>query len=179
MIQSEFERDPESDLADLRGNQDLITTARSIFRSGSEVGENVAQEGASAVGKTLTNVTSTASELVGETGVKVGALAGETVNKVAGIADEAVGKVGEIAGETVAKAGEIAGETASKAASIASEAGSIAAEAATSVGAVASTAIPIVGELIGLGLGIMDIVTSYQHAPQILATARPEFAAGL
>ena len=153
MAQNEFERDPESDLADLRENQDLITRARSIFRTGSEVGENVAKEGTA-----LT--------------ARAGDMAGEAASRVAGLASET-------AGEVAAKASSMAGEVASKAASVAGEAGAIAGEAATSIGAVAAEAVPVVGELVGLGLGIFDIVSSYEHAPQITASARPIFAAGL
>jgi ElaB/YqjD/DUF883 family membrane-anchored ribosome-binding protein len=153
MAQNEFERDPESDIADLRENQDLITRARSIFRTGSEVGENVAKEGTA-----LT--------------ARAGDMAGEAVSRAAGLASET-------AGEAVAKASSMAGEVASKAASAASEAGAIVGEAATSIGAVAAEAVPVVGELVGLGLGIFDIVSSYEHAPQITASARPIFAAGV
>jgi hypothetical protein len=110
---SEFERDPESELASLNENRGLVDNVRSIFRSTGEKISSTAEEGMTgargiaqegmAAAKNIgeeaaSQIGSKVSSIAGEIGAKAGEIAAEAIGETAvGAISEAVPVVGELA----------------------------------------------------------------------------------
>jgi len=114
---SEFERDPESEMASLNENRGLVDNVRSIFRSTGEKITSTAEEGmtgargipnsmnidgmmaARNIGEeTASQIGSKVSSMAGEIGAKAGEVAAEAIGETAvGAISEAVPVVGELA----------------------------------------------------------------------------------
>lgn len=190
ILSSEFERDPESEMASERLNPTAVEKVSSFFRQGYKQPIESAKGGlgelATKSSKTLEAIKSEGENIAKKGVQKVAGLVEEGGQRVAGLASKASGEISQLGSEAVSKASSLASEAGSKAAELASRGASIAGEVAgaasgavESVGSIVSESIPVVGELAGLGLGLYDIIHSFGSKPHVYSVAKPTFASGL
>jgi hypothetical protein len=153
---SEFDRDPESDLASNEENLSAFDRVQAIFRGGSSEAEGLSSKVASMTEEVGQKVTGLAENLAENVGSKLASVGENLATKAVGVA----GEVGE---------------------NVASKVGTGLAEGVgEGIGAIASEAIPVVGELLGVGLALADVIGAFKEKspiPQI--QAMPAFMSGL
>jgi hypothetical protein len=154
---SEFDRDPESDLASNEENLSAFDRVQAIFRGGSSEAEGLSSKVASMTEEVGQKVTGLAENLAENVGSNLAGIGENVASKGAGqVGENVASKVGTGLAEGV---GEGIGE---------------------GIGAIASEAIPVVGELVGVGLAIADVIGALKEKiPIAQIQATPTFMSGL
>jgi hypothetical protein len=150
---SEFERDPESDLASNEENLSAFDRVQAVFRGGSSEAEGLSSKVASMTEEVGQKVTGLAENLAENVGSKLAGIGENVASKVAGqVGENVASKVGTGLAEGVGEG----------------------------IGAIASEAIPVVGELVGVGLAIADVIGAFKEkSPIAQIQATPVFTSGL